>query len=608
MIMVDKGSIRKGHQQLENKLKAVNLSLNSHDAIASDIENIKLIHEAFSCELINEGAKAEINGIYAGDSLAKAGELVAESNVVRSFNESNVRQVDSANLIGTVAQLAEHSTNYLAEAHTMGEFSPFQSVQGGLLVYGAIATTARHAMPIEAVASERTIVNRKVYEIEFQDGTKFVLPDAWKNPECMRKILGTSEKKIEVTLDLTADYAKNGVIDLKALADGVAKVDGKNYSFSAGEDLLPLAEVKGATDTLDAVLSVPFDANAFTSQANTANHYRFTASAYTEESLGKLKDAPATPADASINGAVNFADKTITISASAGVKTVTLGFVERNQFLNRSITTKPRLVPATYQIDQDITYTMNYDDRSNTYLKSLVNLDYVTESIAQIADFKDHSQDAYVWMELDKAVDVSKTTQASLGEGVNQDFATATFDGADMPAGYAKTKTDFRHVTIPEKMRQICNKFAQSLNSSAGFVTVFYGHPDVTTAIPELNVVYQKNEKFAGVTLTADVKEMKINNHAVRVITTERGTHTTNDRVVDGKKVTDGILKCYPLSYDKSQENLKFLQYLSMLDKENKYRQGGKAYKLPGITYFDLFGMAKLQYTFGELILKDFLG
>lgn len=540
-----------------------------------------------------------------------ADELIKEAALGRnsSFLADVVGSANAANFaisdIKALSEVLNTTTRKFSEAFDRGRLNAFQLPVGMLQTINLIKNVNKFLCKHEATNTVEIIKKRFVKVLEITDkvtGTRkkvsLLQADADKQ---ILDALSASRRIEKVVLDKNKD-------DILAV---ITANGGK--AVQKGMDTLvqhfKLLKVTLANETVgqpDVVLNAFDLTGGMYSDANLTNKGRM---AYTVTAEDK---------NAVITGYADFAEYKFSWSASGEladrVKSIEIEVTFDNDLFDNNVRIlPPEIIPVVGRLTEQTTLVISTHDRIEWEGENLYNLNYLESMYSSIDVIQEAAIDNFVIQQFESV----KTTAKYFGETEkvkstasnrnNLNTLTVFHKGSfanikptDASAGLL-TEMDLRQKYIAEEVRKVNEALHIDFNSMGGIVTTIVAHPKVASLFGGADLKFDAAVEFsdyAGANLQVNIQEGTINGRPLRMVSTER--HALPDYV--NRK---GMATMIPFSTDPSQETFSFIQGLTILDEDGRYRQGGAFAQLPGIIYQNNYGFFPMQYAIGEIELTN---
>ena len=535
------------------------------------------------------------------DQLIKESALGRRSNfigdIVGSANAANFAMGDIAALSTVLAT----TTRKFSEAFDRGRLNAFQLPVGMLQTINLIKNVNKFLCKHEATNTVEIIKKRFVKVLEITDkatGTrkKVSLLQADADQEIL-KALASSRRVEKVVLPKGED----SIIDVLVGAGAKAVQKGMDTLVQHFKlvNVTLLSEPAGGSDVVVSAFDLT---GGMYSDANLTNKGRM---AYTVTDAGK---------SAVITGFADFSEYKFSWAAAGEiadrVKSIEIEVTFDNDLFDNNVRIlPPEIIPVVGRLTEQTTLVISTHDRVEWEGENLYNLNYLESMYSSIDVIQEAAIDNFVIDQFDavkttakhfgdaeknKATAVNRNTQNTLTT-----FHKGTYNVIKPTEPGLLTEMDLRQKYTAEEVRKVNEALQIDFNSMGGIVTTLVAHPKVASMFGGAELKFDNAVEFsdyAGANLQVNIKEGTINGAPIRMVSTER--HSAPDYV--GKK---GIATVVPFSTDPSQETFSFIQGLTILDEDGRYRQGGAWGQLPGIIYQNNFGFFPMQYAIGEIEL-----
>lgn len=539
------------------------------------------------------------------DELIRESALGSKSNflqdVVGSANAANFALGD----IKALSDVLATTTRKFSEAFDRGRLNAFQLPVGMLQTINLIKNVNKFLCKHEATNTVEIIKKRFVKVLEITDKTtgnrkKVSLLQADASQEIL-KALASSRRVEQVVLE----KGKEDILDVLAAAGKKAVQKGMDTLVQH----FKLVEVTLASDPVGGsdVVVQAFDlTGGMYSDANLTNKGRM---AYTVTAEDKT---------AMITGYADFAEYKFQWAAAGEladrVKSIKIEVTFDNDLFDNNVRIlPPEIIPVVGRLTEQTTLVISTHDRVEWEGENLYNLNYLESMYSSIDVIQEAAIDNFVINQFESV----KTTAKYFGD-VEKNKATAnnrntlntlttfhkgTYDNIKPVAANSGllTEMDLRQKYIAEEVRKVNEALHIDFNSMGGIVTTIVAHPKVASLFGGADLKFDAAVEFsdyAGANLQVNIQEGTINGRPLRMVSTER--HAMPDYA--GRK---GMATIIPFSTDPSQETFSFIQGLTILDEDGRYRQGGAYSQLPGIIYQNNFGFFPMQYAIGEIEITN---
>ena len=539
------------------------------------------------------------------DQLIKESALGRRSNfigdIVGSANAANFAMGDIAALSTVLAT----TTRKFSEAFDRGRLNAFQLPVGMLQTINLIKNVNKFLCKHEATNTVEIIKKRFIKVLEITDKAtgirkKVSLLQADADQEIL-KALRASRRIEKVVLE-------KGKGDILAVltAAGAKPVQKGMDTLVQHYKLLKVTLESEPAGGDDIVLDAFDLTGGMFGDANLTNKGRM-AYTLTRTEAGVTKTAI-------ITGVADFAEYKFDWAAAGElaprVKSIEIEVTFDNDLFDNNVRIlPPELIHVVGRLTEQTTLVISTHDRVEWEGENLYNLNYLESMYSSIDVIQEAAIDNFVIDQFDavkttakhfgdaeknKATAVNRNTQNTLTT-----FHKGTYNVIKPTEPGLLTEMDLRQKYTAEEVRKVNEALQIDFNSMGGIVTTLVAHPKVASMFGGAELKFDNAVEFsdyAGANLQVNIKEGTINGAPIRMVSTER--HSAPDYV--GKK---GIATVVPFSTDPSQETFSFIQGLTILDEDGRYRQGGAWGQLPGIIYQNNFGFFPMQYAIGEIEL-----
>ena len=561
--------------------------------------------------VVNKSAKKAAT--LTADQLIKESALGRQSNfigdIVGSANAANFAMGDIAALSTVLAT----TTRKFSEAFDRGRLNAFQLPVGMLQTINLIKNVNKFLCKHEATNTVEIIKKRFIKVIEITDkatGTrkKVSLLQADADQEILNA-LRASRRVEKVVLAKT----KADILEVLT-ANGAKPVQKGMDTLVQHYKLLKVTLESDPVGSPDIVIDAFDLTGGMYADANLTNKGRM---AYT-----LTHKEGADTKTAIITGVADFAGYKFDWAAAGElaprVKSIEIEVTFDNDLFDNNVRIlPPELIHVVGRLTEQTTLVISTHDRVEWEGENLYNLNYLESMYSSIDVIQEAAIDNFVIdqfesvkttakhfgdVEKNKATAVNRNTQNTLTT-----FHKGTYNvlKPDASSGVMLTEMDLRQKYTAEEVRKVNEALQIDFNSMGGIVTTLVAHPKVASMFGGADLKFDNAVEFsdyAGANLQVNIKEGTINGAPVRMVSTER--HAAPDYA--NKK---GAATVIPFSTDPSQETFSFIQGLTILDEDGRYRQGGAWGQLPGIIYQNNFGFFPMQFAIGEieLIGADFV-
>lgn len=538
-----------------------------------------------------------------------ADELIRESALGRksSFLSDVVGSANAANFaVGDMKALSEvlaTTTRKFSEAFDRGRLNAFQLPVGMLQTINLIKNVNKFLCKHEATNTVEIIKKRFVKVLEITDkatGTrkKVSLLQADADQEIL-KALASSRRVEKVTLVKGED----SILDVLVANNAKAVQKGMD-TLVQHYKLLSVTLASEPAGGQDVVISAFDLTGGMYSDANLTNKGRM---AYTVTSGDKA---------AVITGYADFAEYKFSWAAAGEladrVKAIEIEVVFDNDLFDNNVRIlPPEIIPVVGRLTEQTTLVISTHDRVEWEGENLYNLNYLESMYSSIDVIQEAAIDNFVIQQFESvkttakyfgAAESNKSTAANRNQlNTLTTFHKGTYNNIKPTEPGLLTEMDLRQKYIAEEVRKVNEALHIDFNSMGGIVTTIVAHPKVASLFGGADLKFDAAVEFsdyAGANLQVNIQEGTINGRPLRMVSTER--HALPDYA--NKK---GMATMIPFSTDPSQETFSFIQGLTILDEDGRYRQGGAYSQLPGIIYQNNFGFFPMQYAIGEIEITN---
>lgn len=538
-----------------------------------------------------------------------ADELIRESSLGRTSNflSDIVGSANAANFaVGDMKALSEvlsTTTRKFSEAFDRGRLNAFQLPVGMLQTINLIKNVNKFLCKHEATNTVEIIKKRFVKVLEITDkstGTrkKVSLLQADADQEIL-KALASSRRVEKVVLPKGED----SIIDVLVGAGAKAVQKGMDTLVQHFKlvNVTLLSEPAGGSDVVVSAFDLT---GGMYSDANLTNKGRM---AYTVTDAGK---------SAVITGFADFSEYKFSWAAAGEiadrVKSIEIEVTFDNDLFDNNVRIlPPEIIPVVGRLTEQTTLVISTHDRVEWEGENLYNLNYLESMYSSIDVIQEAAIDNFVIQQFESV----KTTAKYFGDAektkstaANRNqlntltvFHKGTYNNIKPTEPGLLTEMDLRQKYIAEEVRKVNEALHIDFNSMGGIVTTIVAHPKVASLFGGADLKFDAAVEFsdyAGANLQVNIQEGTINGRPLRMVSTER--HALPDYT--NKK---GMATMIPFSTDPSQETFSFIQGLTILDEDGRYRQGGAYNQLPGIIYQNNFGFFPMQYAIGEIEITN---
>ena len=539
------------------------------------------------------------------DELIRESALGRKSNflaeVVGSANAANFAVED----MKALSEVLTTTTRKFSEAFDRGRLNAFQLPVGMLQTINLIKNVNKFLCKHEATNTVEIIKKRFIKVIEITDkatGTrkKVSLLQADADKEIL-DALAASRRVEKVTLGVNESDI------VAALATAGKKVVQKGMDTLVQHFKLLNITLTNKTAGQPDVIVPAFDlTGGMYGDANLTNKGRM---AFTITQDGQ---------SAVISGYADFAEYKFSWGVSGDlkdrIKAIEIEVTFDNDLFDNNVRIlPPEIIPVVGRLTEQTTLVISTHDRIEWEGENLYNLNYLESMYSSIDVIQEAAIDNFVIQQFESV----KTTAKAFGD-VEKTKSTATNRNnlntltTFHKGTYANivptntnsgllTEMDLRQKYIAEEVRKVNEALHIDFNSMGGIVTTIVAHPKVASLFGGADLKFDAAVEFsdyAGANLQVNIQEGTINGRPLRMVSTER--HALPD--YENKK---GMATMIPFSTDPSQETFSFIQGLTILDEDGRYRQGGAYNQLPGIIYQNNFGFFPMQFAIGEIEITN---
>lgn len=542
------------------------------------------------------------------DELIKEAALGSKSNflqdVVGSANAANFAVSD----IKALAEVLTTTTRKFSEAFDRGRLNAFQLPVGMLQTINLIKNVNKFLCKHEATNTVEIIKKRFVKVLEITDKStgnrkKVSLLQADADKQILDAL--ASSRRVE-----TVVLEKNKADILEVIAANGGKAVQKGIDTLVQHfKLLNVVLANKTVGQPDVTIGAYDLTGGMYSDANLTNKGRM---AYT------VVDADDNNKSAVISGFAAFDEYKFNWSASGDladrIKAIEIEVTFDNDLFDNNVRIlPPEIIPVIGRLTEQTTLVISTHDRIEWEGENLYNLNYLESMYSSIDVIQEAAIDNFVIQQFESV----KTTAKYFGETEKVKSTAANRNTLNTLTVFHKgsyanikptnasagllTEMDLRQKYIAEEVRKVNEALHIDFNSMGGIVTTIVAHPKVASLFGGADLKFDAAVEFsdyAGANLQVNIQEGMINGRPLRMVSTER--HALPDYTA-----RTGMATMIPFSTDPSQETFSFIQGLTILDEDGRYRQGGAFNQLPGIIYQNNFGFFPMQYAIGEIELTN---
>lgn len=488
--------------------------------------------------------------------------------------------------------MMKNTAALFSESALGGMLKPNQQLTLPLQYLDAIQNTARHAVPFDAT-EVRTMIRQRVLRALIVDGQRYLIPDAYKDADLLRKILSSDTKANTKELTLTGKRAFN------ILDEAYAGVATKGL-----DKLNPLATIVSITVMeagKEVKLTLPSSHNENVITYRLRGKYNLTV---------KSKDI----ADKiyQVAGDINFetGDLTVLKSSDDIVKMEIKTSLGGGNF-PKTFTPVEVREDKDFVIDNQISAQFTWNPVDLQDKLTLENIDALMSATSVIYETATHLKDFYVFEELNTYYNILKDSDV-YSNGNYEWHRIFEMDSSVAPNkdnvdnnGYRNTNPlEWRKTALGESIDIMTINMGLKLNVGAGeFTNVMWAHPLNSRLIGGSTMVFGNGESYGGVVPQVEVKVGTIaeSGQVFRVVSTQRATQAV---VNSSTKAVSKEIPSIAVSNRPEQETFKFWQWMTYFDQNGQIRNPNDLVH-PTISYLDFFKLDMVHGIMGKLKLNN---
>lgn len=516
----------------------------------------------------------------------------ADSKVPGKSLAAKAYKLDMANKdIAFMEAVYANTAKLFSESALGGMLKPNQQLTLPLQYLDAIQNSARHVVPFDA-AEARTMIRQRVLRALVVDGQRYILPDAYKDPELLRKILSADNKPKEHVYTLTK-RAFN-IFDEAYGGEATKGMDKLN----------PLATIESITVVEDgADVELKFKASDNENVVTYRLRGKFNVSVKSKAKADTVYQ---------VAGDINFETGDMTILKSEGVKAVKIKTSLNGGNFPKTFTPIEVRQDKDFVIDNHISAQFTWNPVDLQDKLTLENIDALMSATSVIYETATHLKDFYIYEELETYYNILKDTDV-YGQG-NYEFhqifeVTANIapskDNVDNSGYMVTDPIAWRKTNLGETLDILTTNIGLKLNVEAGqFSNVLWAHPLNARQFGSAQMVFGQGETYGGVAPSVDVKVGTTGDsgNLFRMVTTQRVAQATVD-TQNANKVTKYV-PSIAVSNKPSQETFKFWQWMTYFDQNGQIRNPADLVH-PTISYLDFFKLDMVHGIMGRLNLNN---